>query len=143
MIRSVGPALAVAIGVTLLAGLTLTPAYLGLFGRFLFWPFHRRFRSRDGRRGPWAALARALIRRPVAATVALVALLAVAALAMPMLRADFNMLSELPPGSDGGPGTWSSPSTSTRAAIAADRARRGAGARPGLRGVAGPAPSHP
>ena len=48
MIRSVGPALAVAIGVTVLAGLTLTPAYLGLFGRFLFWPFHRRVRAHDG-----------------------------------------------------------------------------------------------
>jgi RND superfamily putative drug exporter len=101
MIRSVGPALAVAIAVTVVAGLTLTPAYLALFGRFLFWPFHRNVRSRDGRRGPWAALARRLIRRPVVATVALVALLAVAALAMPMLRADFNTLSELPPGSDG------------------------------------------
>ena len=64
MIRSVGPALAVAIGVTVLAGLTLTPAYLGLFGRFLFWPFHRHFRAHDGRRGPWAALARGITRRP-------------------------------------------------------------------------------
>ncbi|MBN2113245.1 MAG: MMPL family transporter, partial [Acidimicrobiia bacterium] len=101
MIRSVGPALAVAIGVTLLAGLTLTPAYLGLFGRFLFWPFHRRFRAHDGRRGPWAALARALIRRPVTATVALVAALTIPALAMPTLKADFNLLGELPASSDG------------------------------------------
>ncbi|MCU0281655.1 MAG: efflux RND transporter permease subunit, partial [Acidimicrobiia bacterium] len=101
MIRSVGPALAVAIGVTLLAGLTLTPAYLGLFGRFLFWPFHRRFRSHDGRRGPWAGLARALTRRPAVVTAVLVLGLAAPALAMPTLRSDFNLLEELPSTGDG------------------------------------------
>lgn len=101
MIRSVGPALAVAIGVTLLAGLTLTPAYLGLFGRFLFWPFHRHFRSHDGRRGPWAGLARALTRRPAVVTAVLVLGLAAPALAMPTLRSDFNLLGELPAGGDG------------------------------------------
>ena len=101
MIRSVGPALAVAIGVTLLAGLTLTPAYLGLFGRFLFWPFHRHFRSHDGRRGPWAGLARALTRRPAMVTAVLVLGLAAPALAMPTLRSDFNLLEELPSTGDG------------------------------------------
>ena len=74
MVRSVGPALAVAIGVTVLAGLTLTPAYLGLFGRFLFWPFHH-IRARDGRRGPWAALARGITRRPGLVTVAALAVI--------------------------------------------------------------------
>ena len=101
MIRSVGPALAVAIGVTLLAGLTLTPAYLGLFGRFLFWPLHRHFRSHDGRRGPWAGLARALTRRPAMVTAVLVLGLAAPALAMPTLRSDFNLLEELPSTGDG------------------------------------------
>ena len=101
MIRSVGPALAVAIAVTVLAGLTLTPAYLGLFGRFLFWPFHRHFRSHDGRKGPWAGLARGLTRRPGVVTVVLVLALALPALAMPGLAADFNLLEELPKSGDG------------------------------------------
>lgn len=101
MIRSVGPALAVSIAVTLVAGLTLTPAYLGLFGRFLFWPFHRRFRSHDGRRGPWAGLARAITRRPLVVTAGLVVALGIPALFMPSLRSDFNLLQELPPGGDG------------------------------------------
>lgn len=103
-VRTIGPALAVAIVITLLAGLTLTPAYLGLFGRFLFWPSHRRIKPRDARRGAFSGVARLVTSRPVAVTAALVLVLAVAALAMPMLRADFNLLGELPPGADGGDG---------------------------------------
>jgi len=103
-VRTIGPALAVAIVITLLAGLTLTPAYLGLFGRFLFWPFHRRIQARDARRGAFGGLARLITNRPVAVTAVLVMVLAVAALAMPMLRADFNLLGELPPDADGGRG---------------------------------------
>lgn len=40
MFRSTGPAMAIAISVTLLAGLTLTPALMRAFGRMLFWPAH-------------------------------------------------------------------------------------------------------
>lgn len=40
MFRTVGPAMAVAILVTLVAGLTLTPALMRAFGRNLFWPAH-------------------------------------------------------------------------------------------------------
>jgi len=40
MFRTVGPAMAVAVAVTLIAGLTLTPALLRAFGRHLFWPAH-------------------------------------------------------------------------------------------------------
>lgn len=40
MFRTVGPAMAVAVGVTLLAGITLTPALMRAFGRKLFWPAH-------------------------------------------------------------------------------------------------------
>ena len=100
-IRTIGPALALAIVITLLAGLTLTPAYLGLFGRFLFWPFHRRIHARDARRGPFAGLARLITDRPAAVATVLVMLLAIPALAMPMLRADFNQLGELPASADG------------------------------------------
>jgi RND superfamily putative drug exporter len=40
MFRTVGPAMAVAVLVTLVAGLTLTPALMRAFGRNLFWPAH-------------------------------------------------------------------------------------------------------
>lgn len=40
MFRTTGPAMAVAVAVTLVAGLTLTPALMRAFGRVLFWPAH-------------------------------------------------------------------------------------------------------
>jgi RND superfamily putative drug exporter len=40
MFRTVGPAMAVAVAVTLIAGLTLTPALVSAFGKALFWPAH-------------------------------------------------------------------------------------------------------
>jgi len=40
MFRTVGPAMAVAVMVTLVAGLTLTPALMRAFGTKLFWPAH-------------------------------------------------------------------------------------------------------
>ena len=46
MIQTMGPALAVAIFVTLVAGLTLTPALLAIFGHYLFWPLHLRAAAR-------------------------------------------------------------------------------------------------
>jgi len=38
--RTIGPAMVVAAGVTLLAGLTLTPSLMRLLGKSLFWPGH-------------------------------------------------------------------------------------------------------
>jgi RND superfamily putative drug exporter len=40
--RTSGPAMAIAVVITLLAGLTLTPALLVLFGRWAFWPWKPR-----------------------------------------------------------------------------------------------------
>ena len=62
VLRSMGPALAIAVAVTLIAGLTLIPAVASLLGPRLFWP------SRSWRREPKAArftaIGRALGRRP-------------------------------------------------------------------------------
>ncbi|HXZ71629.1 MAG TPA: MMPL family transporter, partial [Streptosporangiaceae bacterium] len=62
VLRSMGPALAIAVAVTLIAGLTLIPAVVSLLGPRVFWP------SRAWRREPQAtrftALGRALGRRP-------------------------------------------------------------------------------
>ncbi len=62
VLRSMGPALAIAVAVTLIAGLTLIPAVASLLGPRVFWP------SRSWRREPAAArftaLGRALGRRP-------------------------------------------------------------------------------
>ena len=38
MFRTMGPAMAIAVAITLLAAMTLTPALMHMFGRWLFWP---------------------------------------------------------------------------------------------------------
>lgn len=47
--RTIGPAMAIAVAITLLAGLTLTPALMRMFGGVLFWP-HRAPRHARGDR---------------------------------------------------------------------------------------------
>lgn len=62
-----GIPLAIGIGVMLLAGLTLLPALLAIFGRAAFWP--SRTRRGAGKPGVWGRLAVRIVRRPVAALV--------------------------------------------------------------------------
>jgi RND superfamily putative drug exporter len=97
MIQTTGPALAIVIVITLLAGLTLTPSLLAIFGRRLFWPLDERTRAAaPDDRGFWAGLARRITARPgVVAAVATVALL-LPLLAIPGLKENFNLIAELP-----------------------------------------------
>jgi RND superfamily putative drug exporter len=101
MIQTTGPALAIVIFVTLLAGLTLTPSLLAIFGRRLFWPLHEKTRTAtDEEHGFWAALAHRITARPgLIAGVVLVALI-VPALGLPMLKENFDVLNELPSGAE-------------------------------------------
>ena len=68
VLRSLGPTLAIAVAVTLIAGLTLVPAVVSLLGPRVFWP------SKAWRREPkaarFAAIGRALGRRPAVFAVA-------------------------------------------------------------------------
>ncbi|MET8981850.1 MMPL family transporter [Streptomyces sp. NPDC004539] len=74
-LKQMGPALAIAVSVTLIAGLTLIPAVVSLIGPRIFWP------SKSWRKEPsdarFAALGRAVQRRP-ALTAALSGLVLVA-----------------------------------------------------------------
>ena len=97
MIQTTGPALAVAILVTVLAGLTLTPSLLALFGRRLFWPLHERTRTAsDDNQGMWAALARRITARPGLVAALVLAVLFVPSLALPQVKENFDVLTELP-----------------------------------------------
>ncbi|HEX7497098.1 MAG TPA: MMPL family transporter [Candidatus Limnocylindrales bacterium] len=101
MIQSTGPALAITIFVTLLAGLTLTPSLLAIFGRRLFWPLHEKTRTADDEeRGYWAALARRITARPGLLAAAVLALLLGPALLLPQLKQNFDVLHELPAGAE-------------------------------------------
>lgn len=100
MIKTTGPALAVAIGVTLVAGLTLTPALLAIFGHYLFWPLHTRAPKEGEPDGFFARLASAVSHRPGIVTLLLVVLLALPAMYFPQMKTNFDTLAELPAGSD-------------------------------------------
>ncbi|HET9078222.1 MAG TPA: MMPL family transporter [Acidimicrobiales bacterium] len=81
LFRSLGPALAIAVATTLLAGLTLIPAIVTLLGTRVFWPSKAWKEEPSGAR--FAAIGRALGRRPgrfAAVTGAVMVLLAVVAL---------------------------------------------------------------
>jgi len=62
-----GIPLAIGIGVMLLAGLTLLPALLAIFGRAAFWP--TRTRAGTGKVGVWGRLATRIVKRPAAALI--------------------------------------------------------------------------
>jgi RND superfamily putative drug exporter len=100
MIQTTGPALALTVFVTLLAGLTLTPAYLGIFGHYLFWPLHERRGAGDADRGFWAALARGITRRPAAVSAIVLVALGLPLLALNSMRDNFDQLRELPATAD-------------------------------------------
>ncbi|WP_141012571.1 MMPL family transporter [Nocardioides sambongensis] len=92
--KAIGPALAIAVGVTLVAALTLVPATVRVLGRAVFWP------SKSWRREPEAArfgaLGRRLGKRP--AVHALASGLVMAALAVFALgfNPSFDFSSSLP-----------------------------------------------
>ena len=101
MIQTTGPALAITIFITLLAGLTLTPSLLAIFGRRLFWPLHEKTRTAsDEDRGFWAALARRITARPGLLAGLVLILLVIPALGLPMLKENFDVLNELPAGAE-------------------------------------------
>jgi RND superfamily putative drug exporter len=100
MIQTTGPALAIAIFVTLVAGLTLTPALLGIFGRYLFWPMHERDESIVNPRSFFARLAGAVSRRPAVVASALILVLLVPVAGISTMRTNFDAVSDLPSTSD-------------------------------------------
>jgi len=92
--RSIGPALAIAVAVTLLAALTLVPALVTLLGRALFWP--SKGWAREPERARFAAVGDRLGRRPgvfAAASGLILAVLAVFALGF---NPTFDFNSSLP-----------------------------------------------
>ncbi|MFF4508595.1 MMPL family transporter [Streptomyces sp. NPDC001401] len=63
--RGLGPVAAIGVTIALLAMLTLFPALLLIFGRWIFWPTVPHFGSADPtERGLWARMGRRIARRP-------------------------------------------------------------------------------
>ncbi|MCX4673086.1 MMPL family transporter [Streptomyces sp. NBC_01381] len=86
--RVLGPAIAVAVLVMLLASLTLMPALLAVTGRKMFWP--SRSLKREPRPGAAARVGDLVARRPFTLVLASVALLGALAAGLVGIRMDFG-----------------------------------------------------
>ena len=97
ILRSVGIAGAIVVGLAVAAALTLLPAILGVLGPRLDALRVRRVNAAADADGPWARLARRVMRHPVAVFVPTLAFLLL--LGMPFLHVRFNApdASILPP----------------------------------------------
>ncbi|OIJ65615.1 MMPL family transporter [Streptomyces mangrovisoli] len=87
--RGLGPVAAIGVSVALAAMLTLFPALLLLFGRWIFWPAVPHFGSADpSGHGLWARMGRNFARRPRLVWAVTAGVLAVLSLGLFQLRAD-------------------------------------------------------
>jgi putative drug exporter of the RND superfamily len=99
-----GIPLAIGIGTMLLAGLTLLPALLAVFGRAVFWP--SKTRAGTGKVGLWGRVARRIVRRPVIPlTIGVVAMGALAIGVASYQPGGFGGAITAPAGSDSAAGT--------------------------------------
>ena len=87
--RAIGPALAIAVAVTLLASLTLVPAVVAVLGKALFWPSKKYLVEPKGAR--FAALGSSLGRHPVRYAVASGGVLAVLAVFALQFQPTFDL----------------------------------------------------
>jgi putative drug exporter of the RND superfamily len=99
-----GIPLAIGIGTMLLAGLTLLPALLAVFGRATFWP--SKTREGTGKAGLWGRIATRIVRRPaVPLTIGVVGLGALALAVTAYQPGGFGGAITAPTGSDSAAGT--------------------------------------
>jgi RND superfamily putative drug exporter len=99
-----GIPLAIGIAVMLLAGLTLLPALLSIFGRAVFWP--SKTQSGSGKAGIWGRVAVRIIRHPVPTLVTgLIVFGGLAIAASANTASGFGGQTNAPSGSDSAAGT--------------------------------------
>ncbi|MFE9776717.1 MMPL family transporter [Streptomyces sp. NPDC005775] len=86
--RGLGPVAAIGVAVALVAMLTLLPALLVIFGRWVFWPVIPHFGSAEPtEHGVWARMGGRLARRPRTIWIATALVLAALSLGLTQLRA--------------------------------------------------------
>ena len=99
--KTMGPAIGIAILITLAAGLTLTPALLRLAGRLVFWPSPLSDRHRSDRAAiRWNKLAAWIRRQPAVALLAGIIVLLFPANGLGLFHESCDLINELPPSAD-------------------------------------------
>ena len=101
--KDLGVPLAVGVAVMLLAGLTLLPALLAIFGRAVFWP--SRVAPGTGKDGLWGKIAGRLVRRPaITLAIGLAFFLGLASAALGYHSGGFGGATNAPAGSQAAAG---------------------------------------
>jgi RND superfamily putative drug exporter len=95
MNQTTGYALALGVGLTLVAGLTLTPALISIFGKYVFWPSKNQAVRSGGRFG-WKSIGKWVSVHPVFVAVPIIALLAVPYLAIPQMTLSAGIANQMP-----------------------------------------------
>jgi len=97
MIKTMGPSLAIGIGVTLLAGLTLVPALMAILGDKMFWPFHARvYQVRKERRLSWENISTFITAKAKYVVPALLIVLLIPCIGLLRQKQSFDLLTQLP-----------------------------------------------
>lgn len=100
MVKTIGPALAIAIGITLLAGLTLTPALMSIFGHKLFWPFPEVEKPHKPLILDWKKIAAVVTSKAKFIAPTVILLLLIPYLSLSKTNKSFDILSEMPKGKE-------------------------------------------
>jgi RND superfamily putative drug exporter len=95
MNKTSGYALAIGIGITLLAGLTLVPALMSLFGKYLFWPAWTSRSHREGRFS-WFKVGNWIVRRPLVFAIPIIILLLIPYIAFSNFAQTNDIISQMP-----------------------------------------------
>lgn len=100
--KTMGPAVAIAVAITLVAGLTLTPALLKLAGERAFWPRTLASVRSAGHESSsrWDRIAGIVRRRPALVLLAGVIVLVIPAGGVTHYRQSFDLVRDIPPGAD-------------------------------------------
>jgi RND superfamily putative drug exporter len=99
MTKTTGYALAIGVAITLLAGLTLVPALMSLFGKYLFWPAKTAGTRQKGGFG-WSNIGDWVSRHPVVVAVPIVVILLLPYSALPHLSRSADIVSQMPKSAD-------------------------------------------
>ncbi|HZJ05850.1 MAG TPA: MMPL family transporter, partial [Nocardioidaceae bacterium] len=87
--QGLGPVAAIGVAVAIGVMLTLLPALLVIFGRWMFWPLRPSYGSADhAATGPWARVGKRIARRPRMTWAVTAVVLAIASLGILQLNAD-------------------------------------------------------
>jgi RND superfamily putative drug exporter len=96
MNTTTGYAMAIGVAFTLVAGLTLTPALIALFGRFIFWPARTFSPSHKEGRFGWQAIGRWVSRHPLLTALPIILLLLAPYVFLPRLTRSADIISQMP-----------------------------------------------